>query len=37
MLVLSGLSDAERCAYLLADRKLVENAGSDRALLSHWS
>ena len=37
MLVLSGLSDAERCAYLLADSKLVENAGWDRALLSHWS
>jgi hypothetical protein len=37
MLVLSGLSDAERCAYLLADSKLVENAGWDRALLSPWS
>jgi hypothetical protein len=33
LVVLSGLSDAERCAYLLADSKLVENAGWDRALL----
>ncbi|MGA8155879.1 MAG: ParB/Srx family N-terminal domain-containing protein [Rhodoplanes sp.] len=32
--ILSGLSEAERRAYLLADNKLVENAGWDRAGLA---
>src|SRR5215216_2556664 len=34
VVVLSGLSDAERRAYLLADNKLVEDAGWDRAALA---
>ncbi len=34
VVVLSGLSDAERRAYLLADNKLVENAGWNRAALA---
>ena len=33
-IVVAGLSDAERRAYLLADNKLVENAGWDRAALA---
>ena len=33
-MILSGLSEAERRAYLLADNKLVENAGWDRAGLA---
>jgi hypothetical protein len=33
-MVLSGLSDAERRAYVLADNKLVENAGWDRSALA---
>jgi ParB-like chromosome segregation protein Spo0J len=32
--ILFGRSDAERCAYLLAGNKLVENASSDRAALA---
>lgn len=31
---LSHLSDAERCAYILADNKLARNAGWDRELLA---
>ncbi len=34
VVVLSGLSDVERRAYILADNKLVENAGWDRAGLA---
>jgi DNA modification methylase len=34
VVVLSGLSDTERRAYLLADNKLVEDAGWDRAALA---
>jgi ParB-like chromosome segregation protein Spo0J len=34
VMVLSGLSDAERRAYVLADNKLVENAGWDRSALA---
>src|SRR5512133_1072147 len=34
VVVLSGLSDAERRAYLLADNKLVEKAGWDRSALA---
>ena len=34
VVVLSGLADAERRAYLLADNKLVENAGWDRGALA---
>ncbi len=34
VVVLSGLSDTERRAYLLADNKLVENAGWDRGALA---
>jgi DNA modification methylase len=34
VVVLSGLSDAERRAYLVADNKLVENAGWDRSALA---
>ena len=34
VVVLSGLGDAERRAYLLADNKLVENAGWDRGALA---
>ncbi len=34
VVVLSGLTDAERRAYLLADNKLVENAGWDRKALA---
>jgi DNA modification methylase len=34
IVILSGLSDAERRAYLLADNKLVEDAGWDRAALA---
>jgi ParB-like chromosome segregation protein Spo0J len=34
VLVVSGLSDAERRAYLLADNKLTENAGWDRSALA---
>jgi DNA modification methylase len=34
VIVLAGLSDAERRAYLLADNKLTENAGWDRARLA---
>lgn len=34
VLVLSGLSEAERRAYLLADNKLAENAGWDKPALA---
>ena len=34
MIVLSGLSDTERRAYLLADNKLAEKAGWDRNALA---
>jgi DNA modification methylase len=34
VVVVSGLSDAERRAYLLADNKLTENAGWDRSALA---
>ena len=34
VVVVSGLSDAARRAYLLADNKLVENAGWDRGALA---
>jgi ParB-like chromosome segregation protein Spo0J len=34
VMVLSGLTDAERRAYVLADNKLVENAGWDRSALA---
>lgn len=34
VLVLSGLSDAQKRAYLLADNKLAEKAGWDRATLA---
>lgn len=34
VIVVSGLSDAERRAYILADNKLTENAGWDRGALA---
>ena len=34
VIVLSGLTEAERRAYLLADNKLAENAGWDKAALA---
>ena len=34
VVVLSGLTDAQKRAYLLADNKLAEKAGWDRATLA---